>query len=289
MLRIPVTGIVFGLFLTTRPSIQPSAHASDHNAKRWLADLAHQVTRNRDSTQLLVALAETWNTSHGTVHLLTSNGRIWTQDGKPIAASFGEKGMAWGLGLHDNALARPHEPTKREGDRRSPAGYFNVGTAFGYAPRRPSGVQLAYRRATVRDIFVDDAASNHYNTWVRVPYGIRARAYGTSFEWMRRSDGKYQLGLHIQHNTRPIVRGRGSAIFWHIWRARLHPTAGCTAMTKTHLLRVLRWIKPDRHPMVIQLPVSVAQRIARVEHSPGSTPRSRGIVRPPGLDTIKRR
>jgi len=45
----------------------------------------------------------------------------------------GRAGLAWGLGLHGNPPFPG--PIKREGDGRSPAGAFELSSAFGYAPR----------------------------------------------------------------------------------------------------------------------------------------------------------
>jgi L,D-peptidoglycan transpeptidase YkuD (ErfK/YbiS/YcfS/YnhG family) len=45
--------------------------------------------------------------------------------------------------------------------------------------------------------------------------------------------------IEIDHNSRPRIAGRGSAVFIHIARDALAPTAGCIAMpaaTLRHLL-----------------------------------------------------
>ena len=39
---------------------------------------------------------------------------------------------------------------------------------------------------------------------------------------MKRDDNLYELGVIIQHNFPRVIKGRGSAIFFHIW-----DKAGC--------------------------------------------------------------
>ena len=60
-----------------------------------------------------------------------------------------------------------------------------------------------------------------------------------SFEEMRRTDSLYEVGIVIGHNRSPVVKGCGSAIFFHIWRGRGIPTSGCVAMAREDLLRIL--------------------------------------------------
>ena len=63
------------------------------------------------------------------------------------------------------------------------------------------------------------------------------------------------FGLVIQHNVAPVVKGKGSAIFLHVWRAPGVPTEGCTAMAKNDLLTLIRWLKPAKFPHLIQVPI----------------------------------
>ena len=54
-----------------------------------------------------------------------------------------------------------------------------------------------------------------------------------------RDDALYDLIIEIDHNTRPRVAGRGSAVFLHIARPNCLPTAGCVAFEGRDLWRVL--------------------------------------------------
>ena len=51
----------------------------------------------------------------------------------------------------------------------------------------------------------------------------------------------------IDYNSRPVVPGRGSAIFLHVAVAA---TAGCVSLPESQLVRVLRWLQPDAKPLI---------------------------------------
>ena len=49
---------------------------------------------------------------------------------------------------------------------------------------------------------------------------------------LMRADHLYDFIVEIDHNTRPRIAGRGSAVFLHLARPGFAPTAGCIAMTQ---------------------------------------------------------
>jgi L,D-peptidoglycan transpeptidase YkuD (ErfK/YbiS/YcfS/YnhG family) len=66
----------------------------------------------------------------------------------------------------------------------------------------------------------------------------------------------------IEYNTDPIVPGKGSAIFMHIWRGPDSPTSGCIAMAKENFLPLLKWLNWDHNPVIIlKNPSPVAQQL----------------------------
>jgi L,D-peptidoglycan transpeptidase YkuD (ErfK/YbiS/YcfS/YnhG family) len=70
---------------------------------------------------------------------------------------------------------------------------------------------------------------------------------------MLRADVLYKWGLVVAHNSaaRP---GAGSCIFLHIWRNSSAATAGCTAMPEPNLVKLLHWLDPAAHPILVQMP-----------------------------------
>lgn len=132
---------------------------------------------------------------------------------------------------------------KREGDGRTPSGVFALERGFGYFPLKTF---IPYLVLTPEMIWVDDPRSPLYNRLVD-----RKDGEGLSFEEMRRSDHLYKYGLVIEYNTKPIVPGAGSAIFFHIWRDSATATTGCVAMEEADMVRLLTWLDPARQPVAV--------------------------------------
>jgi L,D-peptidoglycan transpeptidase YkuD (ErfK/YbiS/YcfS/YnhG family) len=88
------------------------------------------------------------------------------------------------------------------------------------------------------DAWCEDPGDRHYNRPLRL-------APGRGGDRLRRDDHLYDFIVEIDHNTEPRIAGRGSAVFLHLARANFAPTAGCVAMTKSAMLRLLRRIGPD--------------------------------------------
>ena len=56
---------------------------------------------------------------------------------------------------------------------------------------------------------------------------------------LAREDNLYDFIIEIDHNTRPRIAGRGSAVFIHARAAGFAPTAGCVALEPNTLRRLL--------------------------------------------------
>ena len=61
-----------------------------------------------------------------------------------------------------------------------------------------------------------------------------------------RDDHLYDLIIEIDHNTRPRIAGRGSAVFIHVARRGFAPTAGCVALEAGALRRLLGGLESER-------------------------------------------
>ncbi len=59
-----------------------------------------------------------------------------------------------------------------------------------------------------------------------------------------REDRLYDIIIEIDHNTRPRVAGRGSAVFVHVARPGFGPTAGCIALRPRDLKTLVGRIGP---------------------------------------------
>ena len=203
-----------------------------------------------ESRQCLVVIAPDWNSQTGMLRAFERRESDWTLRGSTVPVVLGKKGLGWGRGLLEGK--NETGPQKVEGDHRVPAGIFLLGPAFGYAPAaEASWIKLRYVPVTRDTEGVDDPKSRYYNQLVersKVPH-----VDWTSSEQMRRADDLYKWGLFVAHNP-TATPGAGSCIFMHIWRNSSAATVGCTAMAEEDLLRLLRWLDPDAHPVLIQMP-----------------------------------
>lgn len=234
---------MFVSFIFLVAAMQPSA-------------LLDSVELPENTTQIMLVETDSWQSSTGELRTFSKSHQGWVPVGKEVPVTLGRNGLAWGRGLHRKAAQGPQ---KKEGDGKAPAGIFSLGTAFGYAVEPPAAVKLPYRQATAEDFYVDDPNSSEYNHWVRVRSG--SSASWKSAEAMKRDDELYELGVVVEQNESPVIRGRGSAVFIHIWRGPGAATAGCTAMSKENLLALMRWLDPKHNPLLIQVPRSEIKNI----------------------------
>ena len=127
---------------------------------------------------------------------------------------------------------------KREGDGGTPRGVFHPRQLWWRADRYPRPrTHLKVRAIRKEDAWSEDPADRHYNQPVR-------RAKDEPGDRLTREDHLYDFIVEIDHNTRPRIAGRGSAVFLHLAREHFGPTAGCVSMTKSAMLHVLRRLGP---------------------------------------------
>ena len=129
--------------------------------------------------------------------------------------------------------------SKREGDGKTPQGRFRLIGAY-WRQDRLQRVSSAFKLEPIKAHmgWCDDPANANYNRPLRLP----ARA---GHEELMRSDGLYDIVLLLDHNQSPRVRGHGSAIFFHLTRNGDDPTAGCIAISRPHMLRLLPRLSRD--------------------------------------------
>jgi L,D-peptidoglycan transpeptidase YkuD (ErfK/YbiS/YcfS/YnhG family) len=129
-------------------------------------------------------------------------------------------------------------PKRQEGDGITPLGRWPVREVLYRADRiaRPrTGLPIQAIRPD--DGWCDAPMDRNYNRPVRLPYPA-------GHERMWREDGLYDLVIVLGYNDRPRSLGRGSAIFMHLARADYAPTAGCIALSRADMLKLLGWLRP---------------------------------------------
>jgi L,D-peptidoglycan transpeptidase YkuD (ErfK/YbiS/YcfS/YnhG family) len=127
---------------------------------------------------------------------------------------------------------------KREGDGGTPRGTFHPQKLWWRADRyvRPQTF-LPVRAIGHRDAWCEDPNDRRYNQPIVL-------AHDSAGDRLKREDHLYDFIVEIDHNSRPRVRKRGSAVFLHLARANFGPTAGCVAMRKEAMLQLLQRLSP---------------------------------------------
>ena len=84
----------------------------------------------------------------------------------------------------------------------------------------------------------DDPDSKNYNQLIKVPAKY-------SHEKLFRSENAYDLIIVLNYNMTPMIRNKGSAIFIHVAKKNYNKTAGCIALKKTHLVKLIEKINKE--------------------------------------------
>lgn len=205
----------------------------------------NQLALPEKTRQILLVTTPLWSSTGGTMRRYVREGEALRQVGEPVQIRVGERGLAKGRGL---PTATPRGlAEKREGDKKAPAGMFDLGTAFGRPQAAPyKGNSWPYRPTTANDLWIDDPKSPKYNQWITI--GAGETQFGSAENLQM-----YTLGLVVEHNTKDTIPGAGSAIFLHPWRDSGTPTVGCTALPEGDLKEILAWLDQEATPVLIQL------------------------------------
>lgn len=135
---------------------------------------------------------------------------------------------------------------KREGDGKTPQGVFELCRGLCYVEDFETAFPM--ERYTEEYMWDEEVDSPTYNMLVRNP---EPDAKGDRL-WDRR-DVQYRYIIVVEYNTDPIVKGAGSAIFIHAWRAEGKPTAGCVGMAESDMKRLVEWLDPQLNPHLVVL------------------------------------
>jgi L,D-peptidoglycan transpeptidase YkuD (ErfK/YbiS/YcfS/YnhG family) len=127
---------------------------------------------------------------------------------------------------------------KREGDGGTPRGTFRPKRLWWRGDRHTRPVtQLPLKPIRPDDGWCEDPGARLYNRPVKLTPEAQA-------DRLARADGLYDFIVEIDHNTRPRVAGRGSAVFIHVARPGFAPTAGCIALKPDALRRLVARLGP---------------------------------------------
>ena len=136
-------------------------------------------------------------------------------------------------------------PSKKEGDLVSPKGIFRLGFLY-YRKDRIKSLKCKIKKRIIKKNmgWCNDSRSKKYNQEIYFPFKYHA-------EKLYRKDNIYDLLIDIKYNYRPVVKGKGSAIFLHLANKKYKPTKGCVAISKKGFLKILPLINKNTKILII--------------------------------------
>ena len=126
---------------------------------------------------------------------------------------------------------------KREGDKKTPRGKFKFLLLL-YRKDRVPGFRCKIKKKSINKNmgWCDDPTSKKYNRIVKLPFKKSA-------EKLYIKKNYYDLLLVIDYNMKPVISGKGSAIFLHLASKNFSTTKGCIAIKKREFLQILPYIE----------------------------------------------
>jgi len=154
------------------------------------------------------------------VNLLVQNNYLYSDLGQ-FACAIGRAGLT---------------KNKIEGDHKTPLGEFKFQKIY-YRKDKLGEIIFKMPCAVIEknDGWCDDPKNKLYNQHIQFPFDASA-------ERLFRDDDLYDLLCVINHNTDPVIPGKGSAIFLHISKPNFEGTEGCIAIEKENIIELAKKI-----------------------------------------------
>ncbi|MDF2256160.1 L,D-transpeptidase family protein [Streptantibioticus ferralitis] len=120
----------------------------------------------------------------------------------------------------------------RTDDLRSPVGVYSLSAAGGLAPN--PGTRLPY---------------DHSPAFRAVGAGFEGEPLTGSFDYVVAIDYNRVPGGSPLDSRTPLGRGRGAGLWVHV--DHQGPTHGCVALSREHMIELLRKLNPAAHPVIV--------------------------------------
>jgi L,D-peptidoglycan transpeptidase YkuD (ErfK/YbiS/YcfS/YnhG family) len=127
----------------------------------------------------------------------------------------------------------------KEGDNITPVGIFKITTIY-YRHDKIKKIKTSIKKIKIKKNmgWCDDPGSNFYNQQIKLPSEF-------SYEKLYRNDRVYDILAVLNYNVNPVRKNKGSAIFIHVAKNNYEPTAGCVAVKKADLIKLLQKVKKN--------------------------------------------
>jgi hypothetical protein len=201
--------------------------------------------------QIILVLSNDLNDSKATLSCFEDNKKVF----KDFKVNLGKSGLGWGLGIL-HLKQNKNDALKYEGDKKAPIGIFKLTKVFGY--EKQNNLNMPYLHVDTNTICVDDSNHKNYNQIITMP-----KQKPNSFEYMKRDDNQYELGIVVEHNKNQ-KKLRGSCIFLHVQKFKGAGTAGCTSMSLKNIKKIIHWLDKSKNPILIQIPKKELYQIKKL-------------------------
>lgn len=221
--------------------------------------LPERLTHLAESRQVVVVTAKDWDTSRARLQTWQQSvtGQ-WRQVLAPVSARIGWSGFR-------------RAAHRLQGTGKTPAGTFALLRGFGLV--RPDGLKLSYRVVDANDWWPYDPSDPATYNVVQYRRPAKARWRTSWAENLRSYRTQYRYSVVIDYNlpsgivrrnghriaTEPADTSKGGGIFLHVNGSG--PTAGCVSVSRADMRRVLRWLDPEKDPVIVMGPRAVIDRM----------------------------
>ena len=136
---------------------------------------------------------------------------------------------------------------KVEDDKTTPIGKWYLESLYYRSDRvlRPKFKKknvLKINRVTKNCGWCDDIKSQYYNKYININ---NFPSLEINYEKLWREDNAYDIIIAISHNTKPVIKNKGSAIFIHCSFEDIRPTNGCIALKKRDLINLIENLRDN--------------------------------------------
>jgi L,D-peptidoglycan transpeptidase YkuD (ErfK/YbiS/YcfS/YnhG family) len=218
------------LTLVLFSSNNSKAQTNSNTVENALVIAEHNRIRLENIEQLLVVYNYQPKSYSAFFVALEKKNKNWVLKFDPVEVGIGQNGFASPL-------------AKLEGDGKSPTGIFRLGKLYTY--EKQLNTLLENQQTTAGDKWIDDLNSEDYNTYVN------GNTSAKSYEKLLLNNDAYKYCMVIEYNTNPTIKGKGSAIFFHLGIKKPYFTAGCVAIDEENMELIVNWLDPKLNPTII--------------------------------------
>ena len=202
-----------------------------------------------DARQVIVVEAPRWSSTEGTLTAFEKSDGEWAIAQPTVRAQLGYGGLVRG-------------DRRRQGTGTVPTGVFDILSGFGR--KADPGTELDYIQVDRNDAWTyNPKAPSTYNVFQDTDRSWKSYGgyveelwdMGMQYDYVAVLDYNLPEGPirtaknGIRRSTTPPDTSRGGGIFLHVDNG--NKTAGCVAVKRSVMRDLMRWLDPDKDPVIV--------------------------------------